>query len=76
MIVANLFPKKNNFFPKNFIVIVNHSNFANYFPKKYFYFPKRLYTLKKKTMTPYSRFFKWRMNTPFYTPIQNLRTRL
>ena len=46
MIVANLFPKKNYFFPKNFIVVVNHSNFANLFPKKKNLFPKRLYSNK------------------------------
>ena len=34
MIVPNYFLKKNNFFPKNFIVFVKYSIFPNYFPKK------------------------------------------
>ena len=45
MIVPNYFPKKNNFFPKNFIVFVKYSIFPNYFPKKINHFPKQLYFL-------------------------------
>ena len=45
MIVPNYFPKKNNFFPKNFIVFVKYSIFPNYFPKKINHFPKQLYII-------------------------------